>query len=59
MEGATAAGGGGGGGVIDAANNMVVAVRIRPLSPREVEAGATKCCKVINGKVGAALLLNC
>lgn len=55
MEGATAAGGGAAG--MDAGgnsgNNMVVAVRIRPLSAREREAGAQKCCKVINGKVRA------
>jgi hypothetical protein len=29
---------------------MVVAVRIRPMSPKEVQGGAQKCCKVINGK---------
>lgn len=29
---------------------MVVAVRIRPMSPKEVQNGAQKCCKVINGK---------
>jgi hypothetical protein len=55
MEGATAAGGGAMDVVAPTApapsNNMVVAVRIRPLSPRELEAGATKCCKVIKGKV--------
>lgn len=59
MEGATAAGGGGGGAWggggsaqhDTTANNMVVAVRIRPLSPRELANGATKCCKVIKGKV--------
>lgn len=49
MEGATAAGGGA--AAMDVGNNMVVAVRIRPLSPRETEAGATKCCKVVNGKI--------
>lgn len=30
---------------------MTVAVRIRPLSPREIEQGATKCAKVVNGKI--------
>ncbi len=51
-------GGGGGGASMDVAsapaahsNNMVVAVRIRPLSPRESEQGAQKCCKVIKNKV--------
>lgn len=45
-------GGGGGGGSSSSRgdNAMVVAVRIRPMSPKEVEGGAQKCCKVINGK---------
>jgi len=44
------AGGGGGATSSGGDNAMVVAVRIRPLSPKEVQAGAQKCCKVINGK---------
>ena len=30
---------------------MVVAVRVRPLSPKEIQAGAQNCCKVINNKI--------
>ena len=32
-------------------NNMVVAVRIRPLSTKEEAAGHQKCCKVLRNKV--------
>lgn len=35
-------------------NNMVVAVRVRPLSPKEEAAGCQACCKVINQKVQLA-----
>lgn len=33
-------------------NNMVVAVRVRPLSSKEEAAGHQSCCKVLNQKVG-------
>ena len=45
--------GGGGGGSSSSSshnNNMIVAVRIRPLSPREVQAGAQKCCKAVKNQ---------
>ena len=33
--------------------NMVVAVRVRPLSSAEIERGAVSCCNVLNGKIVA------
>ena len=50
MHGGAGAGGGGEASSSAGDNAMVVAVRIRPMSPKEVQGGATKCCKVINGK---------
>lgn len=35
------------------ASNMFVAVRIRPLSQKELEGGHTPCCHVVDGKVVA------
>jgi hypothetical protein len=33
--------------------NMTVAVRIRPLSQREIDAGHSSCCDVVNGSIVA------
>jgi hypothetical protein len=33
--------------------NMIVAVRIRPLSQRELDAGHNVCCNAINGNIVA------
>jgi hypothetical protein len=33
--------------------NMLVAVRIRPLSQREMDAGHSPCCNAINGNIVA------
>lgn len=37
----------------DRTQNMIVAVRIRPLSQREIDAGHTSCCSVVHGNIVA------
>lgn len=45
--------GGRGAGAAGNERNMTVAVRIRPLSQRELDAGHASCCQVVHGNIVA------